>query len=603
MAVPRSVMLAFSIHFTVWCALSVVNSVNAAAKGGTQKLSVEPNGTVQVPAFELPLSGLLNGETQSELKREAQAYAELQKSCLMDGVSQQAIVTARRCFAKQYYRPLIARQRAVFAVTIQPETIAGVPTEIIMPAEGVSATNQQRVLLNLHGDGFLVGGRWGGQVESIPIAATGKFKVVSVNYRMAPEYQFPAASEDVVAVYRELLKTYEPKNIGIFGSSAGGLLTAQVVAWLQREGLPAPGAIGMFCAAGGFWGDGDSGHFSAALQGIPVSLLTVPQDNPYLRDTVSNDPLVFPIRSPEVVAKFPPSLLITSTRDQALSSVVQMHSLLVAQGVEAELHVWEGLGHEFFAEPLLPQSREVYNITVKFFARYLGRHDTAVDVPVPHPNLDELLRPEIDQFVKADQRSPPVPCQVLFLGSSSIVNWQTLEADMRPLPVIKRGFGGSQVEHVNLWFDQIVTPYRPRAIVLYEGENDIAAGKQVSKVLADFDAFMARKTAALGQTPVYFISIKPSKLRLWQIQSQTQVNEGIRARAATRSDLHYIDVVALMMNDGKPKNIFVDDNLHMTPAGYAIWTQAVRSALLPEADSEARICLRMEQKDHQGSHR
>jgi epsilon-lactone hydrolase len=96
-------------------------------------------------------------------------------------------------------------------------------------------------LINLHEGGFVFGGRWGGQIESIPIAAVGKFKVMSVDYRMAPEHRFPAASGDVAAVYRELLNTYQPKNIGIYGCSACGLLTAQAVAWLQKEGLPPPG--------------------------------------------------------------------------------------------------------------------------------------------------------------------------------------------------------------------------------------------------------------------------------------------------------------------------------------------------------------------------
>jgi hypothetical protein len=105
--------------------------------------------------------------------------------------------------------------------------------------------------------------------------------------------------------------------------------------------------------------------------------------------------------------------------------------------------------------------------------------------------------------------------------------------------VINRGFGGSHIEYVNRWFDQIVAPYRPRSIVFYAGENDVAAGKPVERVVADFDDFMARKTAVLGKTPVYFIAVKPSKLRFWQLPQQTQVNDLIRARAEKRNDLYY----------------------------------------------------------------
>jgi lysophospholipase L1-like esterase len=143
---------------------------------------------------------------------------------------------------------------------------------------------------------------------------------------------------------------------------------------------------------------------------------------------------------------------------------------------------------------------------------------------------------------------------------------------------------------VNRWFDQIVAPYRPRAIVFYAGENDIDAGKSVGRVVDDFDAFMQRKSNALGKTPVYFISLKPSKLRFEQFPLQTEVNDAIRTLAGKRSDLHYIDVVASMLNDGKPKDIFGPDGLHMTSQGYAIWRRAVRTALLPNTEAEQRSC-------------
>jgi len=157
------------------------------------------------------------------------------------------------------------------------------------------------------------------------------------------------------------------------------------------------------------------------------------------------------------------------------------------------------------------------------------------------PTLEQALGAEVDRFVEADRLAPPAPCQVLFVGSSSIVNWkETLAVDMAPMPVIDRGFGGSHIEYVNRWFDQLVSPYRPRAIVFYAGENDIDAGKSVARVVADFDEFMVRKIRALGKTPVYFISLKPSPLRLAQLSLQTQVNDAIRVHAARRPDLHYM---------------------------------------------------------------
>ena len=215
--------------------------------------------------------------------------------------------------------------------------------------------------------------------------------------------------------------------------------------------------------------------------------------------------------------------------------------------------------------------------------------------PDQAPTLEQALGAEVDRFVAADRAAPPPPCRVLFVGSSSIVKWrEAIAADMAPMPVIERGFGGSHIEYVNRWFDEIVAPYKPQAIVFYAGENDIDAGKSVARVLVDFDEFMVRKTKTLGKTPVYFISLKPSILRLAQFPMQSQVNDAIRIRAAKRSDLHYIDVVGPMLENGKPRDIFGPDGLHMTRDGYEIWTRIVRAALLPKTVAEARSCHHLE---------
>lgn len=312
---------------------------------------------VHVPAFDLPASSFLSPQAQMALRNPEVLLAEWKKACPIDPESlanRERVVAWRKCHDDKLIKPLVARQRSRYAVRIDAAELGGVLTEIITPAEGVSFGNRQRVLINLHGGGFISGARWEGQGESIPIAALGKITVVSVDYRMAPEHQFPAASEDVAAVYRTLLKDYKPENIGIYGCSAGGILTAQTVAWLQKESLPAPGAVGLFCAAGSYYFEGDSGYFVAALLGIAPAHRPVPHNDSYFKDTDTNDPLVFPVRLDEVLKKFPPVLLVTATRDQSLSSVVHMHSRLVALGVEAQLHVWEGLGHGFFADPDLP---------------------------------------------------------------------------------------------------------------------------------------------------------------------------------------------------------------------------------------------------------
>jgi monoterpene epsilon-lactone hydrolase len=332
---------------------------------------VDSVGTIHSPAFELPVSGLLDGETQAALKaaRTPQPQASpTPKSCpSWAGAERSQMPAIRACEADAFYASASYKAvRSQFDVTITPQEIGGVHTEVVLPAQGVAQRNGKRVLINVHGGAFLGGARTLSRLESIPIASVGKIKVVSVDYRMAPEYAFPAASEDVAAVYRELLKTYKPANIGIYGCSAGGLLTAESIAWFLKQRLPLPGAIGMLCEGAVYWTEGDSGHLIYDVSGQKIG------DNPYFKNTDPNDPLAFPARSRLLMAKFPSTLLVSGTRDFALSSVVYTHALLVSQKVDAELHVWEGLDHAFHLNPALPQSREVYRVTVDFFEKHLG---------------------------------------------------------------------------------------------------------------------------------------------------------------------------------------------------------------------------------------
>lgn len=235
-----------------------------------------------------------------------------------------------------------------------------------------------------------------------------------------------------------------------------------------------------------------------------------------------------------------------------------------------------------------------YRLLAGFLLLAFFGSDAGARTPAPQDadaTQGRAFAAEIQAFLADDRVTPPAPCQILFVGSSSMVKWKaTLAADMAPLAVINRGFGGSTIADVNDWFDAIVAPYAPSAIVFYAGENDIDAGKSVDRVVADFDSFLVRKTAALGRTPVYFISLKPSTSRFAQFSLQTAVNDAVRARAKKRSDLIYIDVVPAMLDDGKPKDIFGSDGLHMNAEGYAIWTRIVRAALLPDADVNTHRC-------------
>jgi lysophospholipase L1-like esterase len=210
------------------------------------------------------------------------------------------------------------------------------------------------------------------------------------------------------------------------------------------------------------------------------------------------------------------------------------------------------------------------------------------------PGAEPLARPwyaaEIDAFMEADKVHPPQRCGILFTGSSSVRLWDTLARDMAPARVVNRGFGGSTIADVNDNFDRVVARYRPKAIFLYAGENDLSSGRTAALVFADFQRFMALKSGALGDTPVYFISLKPSKLRFDQKARQSEVNMLVKQLAHRRRDLHFIDVVTAMLDNGKLRNIYQDDGLHMTREGYRIWTRLILPSVRAESSRRTALC-------------
>jgi monoterpene epsilon-lactone hydrolase len=346
--------------FTLFQCSSILAQDRPAAQ--PPKVIVEADGTVEVPAQSVPVSAFLSPEAKAYL---TQHLKDMQNPEIL---KQDAGVP-------RFMKPYIARDHELFAVELQDKKVGGVHVYVYTPKMGISERNKDRVLINLHGGGF--SGCWPGcaELESIPVSAMGKIEVVSVDYREGPEYKFPAASEDVAAVYRELLKTHEPQNIGIYGCSAGGMQTAMSVAWFQTHSLPRPGAIGIFCAsAGGVFG-GDALYTAMPLGEARLAAPIVPGKRPplsYFSGTDPKDPMVSPVESPEVLAKFPPTLVITGTRGFELSAALYTHEQLVKQGVDAELHVWEGLFHGFFYNADVPESRDALNVIIKFFDRHLG---------------------------------------------------------------------------------------------------------------------------------------------------------------------------------------------------------------------------------------
>ena len=193
---------------------------------------------------------------------------------------------------------------------------------------------------------------------------------------------------------------------------------------------------------------------------------------------------------------------------------------------------------------------------------------------------------EIVAFESADAERFPEPGLVLFSGSSSIRLWDTLERDMAPMRVLNRGFGGAHMAHVVHFADRIITPYAPRALVVYVGDNDIGAGKTPEIVENDFRALVATVRASQPAMPIYYLTIKASRLR-WELwPTMDAANQRIAALAASDPNLHVIDVsapmVALGEGEAPPASLFLFDGLHLSEEGYALWTEIVRSRLLAD---------------------
>jgi lysophospholipase L1-like esterase len=185
---------------------------------------------------------------------------------------------------------------------------------------------------------------------------------------------------------------------------------------------------------------------------------------------------------------------------------------------------------------------------------------------------------DMDEFAARDAAHPPPRDAVLFIGSSSIRKWTSLARDFAGTPVINRGFGGSQVRDSTFYADRIVVPYRPREVVFYAGDNDLADGRDVAQVVEDTFAFIARVRRDLPGVPVVYISIKPSPSRAGLLPSIRQANARIAQRAAQLEDVHFVDVFTPMLGaDGRPRaELFEADMLHMKPEGYALWTRLLK---------------------------
>jgi monoterpene epsilon-lactone hydrolase len=347
-------------------AASSLSSMQVQAQ--TDPTLTPADGTVVLDDVQVPPSDLMSAEARAYLRH-----------LIVDKPFGAPLpdIKAERVRQDGIMRGFLEPMRRRYKVKIAEQRIGGIVTDVVTPAAGIAPENRERVLINLHGGGFTTGGRSASLVESVPLAAIMGIKVVSVDYRMSPEHAFPAASDDVEAVYRELLKTYKPEHMVLYGCSAGGMLTAEVLSRFHQAKLPMPAAAGVFCASLGALIAGDSGVLAGPLNGFKM-----PPAKPgrsaapamaYLAAARADDPLAYPLVSPDTLRAFPPTLFISGTRAFEMSAALNSHNALAKVGVESQFHAWDGMNHGFFYNSELPESREAYAVMGRFFTQHMAR--------------------------------------------------------------------------------------------------------------------------------------------------------------------------------------------------------------------------------------
>lgn len=265
--------------------------------------------------------------------------------------------------------PHLPALRAALDIRVERTSIAGVRAFLITPAE-LPAENEHRLLLHFHGGGYVLFPGESGAGEAMLMASHGRFRCLSVDYRMPPDHPFPAALNDAIAVWRALLGERDPRRMAIFGSSAGGGLTLAMLLRARQEDLPFPAAI----APGTPWcdltGAGDSLQANAYVDNVLVSPAgwIAGAARLYASGRDLADPMLSPINGD--FTGFPPAILTSGTRDLLLSDTVRAHRKLRRAGVVAELQVFEGQSHAQYISPGVPETAEAFSE----IARFLDRH-------------------------------------------------------------------------------------------------------------------------------------------------------------------------------------------------------------------------------------
>jgi len=332
----------------------------------TEEAVAAPSGLAprQLPARVLPVPDTVSAELQARI---AAGYLPGWDSVPQTTAAWKELVA--RSVAD--VAPFLPGIKQYFRIDVQPGEIAGVKVFTITPAD-LPPENRDRLLVHVHGGGYVLYPGEAGAGEGMLMAGYGRFKVVSIDYRMPPDFPFPAALDDAMAVWRALLRDHDPRKMAIFGSSAGGGLTMAMILRSKAEGLPLPAAIAPGTPWADLTNDGDSIKANAYVDNILVADTgwagaAAPL---YAGGHDLRDPLISPIYGD--FSGFPPAILTSGTRDLFLSNTVRTHRKLRQAGVEAELQVFEGQSHAQFLDPTIPEAAEAFAELTRFMKSHLA---------------------------------------------------------------------------------------------------------------------------------------------------------------------------------------------------------------------------------------
>jgi acetyl esterase/lipase len=345
--------------------LLVLACTTCAGANGAAQTNGEALPPLQVPAKTLPVPTDVSPEMQKIIAAPRNpTWNVLWKT----GEEWRAAANAQAAKTVQG----IPAMRERLHVTMQPATMDGVRAYIVTP-DVIPPEHRDKLLIHVHGGCYVMFPGESGTSEAIMMAGLGHFKVISVDYRMPPEGYFPAALDDAMTVYKAALKTSDPKNMAVFGTSAGGALVLEMMLQAKQQGLPLPGAIAPGTPMSDVTKTGDTFYTNEMVDNVLVS-----RDGScdagtrvYAHGHDLKDPLLSPVYGD--MHGFPPAILTTGTRDLLLSNTVRVHRKLREAGVDAQLEVFEGQSHaQYQFDDRAPETQQAFGEITAFFDGHLG---------------------------------------------------------------------------------------------------------------------------------------------------------------------------------------------------------------------------------------